>query len=258
MGTLRQAGLLGSHAHPVPALRSEGRLPLCSAPFPPYPLGACALLLTSLALLPFLCCSSRKSPWDPQSTVLPPSDACQEVPPFYPCLSGFHQSSLPERQEVWSAGAQLLTGSSLPGDKAPVWMFPQNGPQDRPSGRLSRARTHLCPSCSASSSSSEGKQMGEWLLGDPQPTFVPEPYFRPGSRARLLPFLRACWIVETPQRYGQGGHTMPQGGHSLRNLCEPHTACRILCARLNDSPSQDITHDCECPLHVGKVCRHLD
>lgn len=39
---------------------------------------------------------------------------------------------------------------------------------------------------------------------------------------------------------------------SVEPVCEPHTACRTLCARLNDSPSQDISHDCECPLHVGK------
>lgn len=38
-------------------------------------------------------------------------------------------------------------------------MLPQNGPQDRPSVRLHRARTHLCPSCSSGSSSSTGRDV---------------------------------------------------------------------------------------------------
>lgn len=54
-------------------------------------------------------------------------------------------------------GSGFLTGSSCPGDEALLWMLPRNGPQDRPSARLHRARTHLCPSCGTSSSSSAGR-----------------------------------------------------------------------------------------------------
>lgn len=53
----------------------------------------------------------------------------------------------------------LLTGSACLGDEALLWMLPWNGPQDRPSARLRRARTHLCPSCRTCSSSSVGRDI---------------------------------------------------------------------------------------------------
>lgn len=59
----------------------------------------------------------------------------------------------------WLLGSGLLTGSTCPGDEALLRMLPRNGPQDRPSGRLRRARTHLRPSCSAGSSSPAGRHI---------------------------------------------------------------------------------------------------
>lgn len=64
---------------------------------------------------------------------------------------------------VWPEGGLavvgLLTGSACLGDEALLWMLPWNGPQDRPSVRLRRARTHLCPSCRTCSSSSVGRDI---------------------------------------------------------------------------------------------------
>lgn len=62
----------------------------------------------------------------------------------------------------WWAGWRwlgLLTGSACPGDEALFWMLPRNGPQDRPSERLCRARTYFCPSCRNCSSSSAGRDI---------------------------------------------------------------------------------------------------
>lgn len=100
------AAVLGSHAHPAPALGSEGSFLSAAPPSLPAqwaPVPCCSHPLDNPPFSVGLHCSSRKSPWDPQSTVLPPSDASQEVPPFYSCLFGFHQSSPRERQEVWPA-----------------------------------------------------------------------------------------------------------------------------------------------------------
>lgn len=103
----RAAAVLGSHAHLAPAPGSEGPVSLLQPPLPSQLpghlfLAAYSLWTSFLFSAGLHYCSSRKSSRDLQSTVLPPSDAFQEVP-LYPCLFGFHQSSLLERQEVWSA-----------------------------------------------------------------------------------------------------------------------------------------------------------
>lgn len=156
---------------PVPESEATSYLSCCpSHPPPPFPPNLAAHSFWTPFLFSAGFHSSKKSPWNPQSPVSRPSESSQEIPPFYPRLFGFHQSSPLGKGERfdWPVRVQLLTGSSCSGDKAVVWMLPWNGPQDRPSVRLSRARTHLCPSCSASSSSSEGKHGGvRWLLGDP-------------------------------------------------------------------------------------------
>lgn len=152
--------------------------------------------------------------------MLPPSDASQEVPPFYPCLSGFHQSSLARgkarglvRHQGLSSLPVLLSQGIKLGSGCSRRTGPRTGPQG---GSAGLAHTSAHPAVPAPAPLKGNKWVSGCLV-TPSPLLSHSPYFRPGSRARLLPFLRACWVVETSQRHGQGGHTMPQGGHSLRN-----------------------------------------
>lgn len=72
-----------------------------------------------------------------------------------------------------------LTVSPCPGDAGSLWMLPWKGPQEKPSGRLRRARTRCSPSRTASSSSSAERNTtsaGPWHRGPPRPHPHPNPF----------------------------------------------------------------------------------
>lgn len=85
---------------------------------------------------------------------------------------------------------------SCPGDAGSLWMLPWKGPQEKPSGRLLRLRTRLCPSCTSRASSSAGRHAQ-----------------RQRDEPQNLPL--AC---STPNPAGCGCHDVPREGGSIPSL----------------------------------------
>lgn len=77
----------------------------------------------------------------------------------------------------------LLTVSPCPGDAGSLWMLPWKGPQEKPSGRLLRVRSRLCPSCTSRASSSAGRHAQHQRDAPQTQTQTPKPGVR-GRRGR--------------------------------------------------------------------------
>lgn len=89
----------------------------------------------------------------------PPGHSNQEIPRGEELKLGllFPKNLFPQHLRCHPPPGVLLTVSPCPGDAGSLWMLPWKGPQEKPSGRLLRLRTRLCPSCTSRSSSSAGR-----------------------------------------------------------------------------------------------------
>lgn len=84
----------------------------------------------------------------------------------------FPKNSFPQHSPCHHPPGVLLTVSPCPGDAGSLWMLPWKGPQEKPSGRLLRVRTRLCPSCTSSSSSSAGRHAQNQRDAPPNPALT--------------------------------------------------------------------------------------
>lgn len=136
----------------------------------------------------------------------PQSAHCCGFPPFLP--------SLP------------LTVSPCPGDAGSLWMLPWKGPQEKPSGRLRRARTRCSPSCTASSSSSAERNPTSarpWHRGQPQPHPDPNPNPNPlpkwcpgGVKTTKVPFRQVLGKNKAGLECPTGRNHSPKAGRAPR------------------------------------------